>query len=316
MLGRNMGNHQMKPLVTAMTALLKERKLPIPEKMLYKFLEEVDRVAPWFSTSGSLTKASWNRLGTDLVREKENGKLKAGVWPLYKMMRACIKDSKLQEQIREGQRALDEHQDSLSEAEKGENAHKPEKEGKSTKAKAFGGEAREKALYPDLERFKTLEIKEDNSGETSSEEGDDASSVSSEGSSLDPEESIELRTVEYIERPKPYAPETVPTAPPLEKGKYGREREERSKPPVLIKERGKRTTSEIEDKSQRSDHCGRGKGSTSLIPAKEIKRIQMAFPVWEDANQVRQHSQLDLKQLKALAEAVQTYGVNASFTQA
>ena len=40
----------------------------------------------------------------------------------------------------------------------------------------------------------------------------------------------------------------------------------------------------------------------------------MAFPVYEDANQVRSHEPLDFKLLKNLAESVQAYGINASFT--
>ena len=42
----------------------------------------------------------------------------------------------------------------------------------------------------------------------------------------------------------------------------------------------------------------------------------MAFPVYEDANQVRSHELLDFKLLKSLAESVQVYGINASFTLA
>ena len=42
----------------------------------------------------------------------------------------------------------------------------------------------------------------------------------------------------------------------------------------------------------------------------------MAFPVYEDANQVRSHEPLDFKLLKNLAESVQAYGINASFTLA
>lgn len=76
-----------------------------------------------------------------------------------------------------------------------------------------------------------------------------------------------------------------------------------------------RTAPLLEEKSQSKDK-GKVKISNSLISEKEKRKIQMAFPVWEDAQNQRQHSPLDLKQLKTLVESVQTYGVSASFTLA
>lgn len=290
-----MGNQQLKPLLTAMRALLKERGLKVPEKVLGNFLREVDRVAPWFVSTGSLSKGSWNKLGIDLKNENEKGKLRAGTWPLYKMIRACIEDSKCQEKVKEGQRVLAEHQDSLSEAEKEKSAkreRKIKKENDRIKDKKQEGER--KNLYPVLDEFKSLRIEGSSSeGASSESEGDDNSSSSFENTILNPEEQTELEeaAARYEAqkcRPDPYAPAVVPTAPLLE---------------GIIK---------MSDEQRKKG----GKGFTSFIPSKEIRKIRVSFPGWEDANQTRQHSQLDLKQLKALAESVQTYGVNASFTQA
>lgn len=65
------------------------------------------------------------------------GKLKPGTRPLWKLIRACIQDKKCE---KEGQRLLQEHQESMSETEKDVRAgvrrkQKLEKEKKSQKDK-------------------------------------------------------------------------------------------------------------------------------------------------------------------------------------
>ncbi|XP_055458535.1 uncharacterized protein LOC129672912 [Psammomys obesus] len=131
-----MGNHPDKPLLEAARALLKQKELKVPDRVLQNFLKEVDRVAPWFVLSGSLTEGSWTKLGGDLTREKEQGTLKPGVWPLYKLFKSCIKDEKCKEKIKEGQRVLSDHQDSVSEAEKGKEANKRKKPSKKKEKKS------------------------------------------------------------------------------------------------------------------------------------------------------------------------------------
>ena len=64
-----MGSSQS--VVTAMEAVLKQRDIKIANRTLKNFVKEVDRVAPWYACSGSLTLASWNKLGRDLVRRME-----------------------------------------------------------------------------------------------------------------------------------------------------------------------------------------------------------------------------------------------------
>ncbi|XP_060232832.1 LOW QUALITY PROTEIN: igE-binding protein-like [Meriones unguiculatus] len=140
----------------------------------------------------------------------------------------------------------------------------------------------------EVDRFKNYTISSSSEEETSSEgEDQQESSDSEEEAGLDPAEQAELdeEAAKYERgrygRAPPYMPGYGPTAPPyeaIEKNKAG--------------------------------------GGSSLIPGKEMKKIQAAFPVWEDAQNQRHHTPLDLKQLKALVESVQTYGVSASFTLA
>jgi hypothetical protein len=99
---------------------MKQRGLKVTTKTLEGFVKEVDRIAPWFAFSGSLTIPSWEKLKGDLVGEQENGKLKAGTMPLWKLIRSCLKDEECQQVVKAGQRILDEIQDSLSEVEQGE----------------------------------------------------------------------------------------------------------------------------------------------------------------------------------------------------
>lgn len=286
-----MGNQQIKPILEAMQALLRQRKLKIPERVLCNFLKEIDRVAPWFVSTGSLTKGSWAKLGIDLTYEKEKGKLRPGTWPIYKMIRACIEDDKCQDKVKEGQKALTEHQDSLSEAEKeGDRNNKGRSPMKKLKPKKRK-EEKKNMLYPVLDEFKNLKVESTSSEETSSEESNKEEEVTSSETELDPDEQAELDKEaakyesERYDLDPPYAPGYEATAPPLE---------------------------EVRRKKQKGEY----RISSSLIPKKERKRIRAAFPVWEDEDKTRQYSQLDLKQLKGIAEAVQTYGVNASFTQA
>jgi hypothetical protein len=97
-------------VVTALRSVLKQHGLKGATKTLEGFVKEVDRIAPWFACSGSLTIPSWEKLKGDLVRELENGKLKAGAMPLWKLIRSCLKDEECQQVVKAGQRILDEIQ--------------------------------------------------------------------------------------------------------------------------------------------------------------------------------------------------------------
>ncbi|XP_028644889.1 igE-binding protein-like [Grammomys surdaster] len=302
-----MGNQQMKPILAAVQALLKQRKLHIPERVLCNFLKEVDHVAPWFVITGSLTRTLWAKLGGDLLSEKEGGKLHPGTWPIYKMIRACIEDEKCQDTLKEGQKALTEHQDSLSEAEKGGGPERRKPPRKKEKPRKEINE-KPRGLYPALDEFKKLKI-DTSSEETSFEEEERQKQevgVRSKNKTLEldseDEQELEKEAAKYESGRygpnPPYAPGATPSAPLLEM--------------IEPRQHSKQKKGTKDQKMQEAPKTG----SSTLIPDEVRKEIKAAFPVWEDANQVRQYSVLDVKQLKTLAESVQTYGVNASFTQA
>jgi hypothetical protein len=94
--------------------------LKVFTKTLEGFVKEIDRIAPWFACSGSLTIPSWEKLRGDLVGEQEKGKLKAEIMPVWKLIRSCLQDKECQQVVKAGQKILDEIQESLSEAEWGE----------------------------------------------------------------------------------------------------------------------------------------------------------------------------------------------------
>ena len=115
-----MGTGQSTPLVGPVQALLNERGLKISESTVRGFLKEIDRLAPWFAPTGWLTIPSWEKLGRDIAREEAEGKVKAGTRPLWKLIKACIQDKKCEPAVKEGQRLLQEHQESMSETERNE----------------------------------------------------------------------------------------------------------------------------------------------------------------------------------------------------
>ena len=89
-------------IVVALHSVLKQCGLKIATKTLEGFFREIDRVAPWYACSGSLTVASWDKLKGDLVREQQNGKLKAGTMPLWKLVRSCLKMRIVSKWLRRG----------------------------------------------------------------------------------------------------------------------------------------------------------------------------------------------------------------------
>ncbi|XP_035308391.1 igE-binding protein-like [Cricetulus griseus] len=54
-------------------------------------------------------------------------------------------------------------------------------------------------------------------------------------------------------------------------------------------------------------------GTDSFLPLEERRKLQMAFPVFENEG-ARIHAPVDYNQIKELAESVRKYGVNANFT--
>ena len=89
--------------------------MKVSTKTLEGFVKEVDCIARCFACSGSLTIPAWKKPRGDLVGEQENGKLKAGTMPLWKLIRSCLKNEECQQVVKAGQKILDEIQESLSE---------------------------------------------------------------------------------------------------------------------------------------------------------------------------------------------------------
>ena len=107
-------------IVTALWSVFRQCGLKITTKTIKGFVKEIDCLSPWYSCSGSLTITSWEKLKGDLAREQQNGKLKAGTMPLWKLVISCLQDKECQLMVKAGQRVLEEIQDSLSETERGE----------------------------------------------------------------------------------------------------------------------------------------------------------------------------------------------------
>ncbi|KAL6035661.1 hypothetical protein STEG23_036992 [Scotinomys teguina] len=102
-------------------------KLKIKKSTLERFLEECDMVVPWFAVSGSLTVASCEKLGRDLDFAAEQGTLKSGAQPVWKMVRGCLEDQRYGEAVENGQAALEMLQEERSEKYRGSsNSFSPE----------------------------------------------------------------------------------------------------------------------------------------------------------------------------------------------
>ena len=110
-----MGSSQS--IVNALQIVLKQRDLKITTCTLQNFVKEIDRVAPLYACSGSLTTASWNKLGRDLDRKFEEGDLRLGTKAIWKLIKNCLEDETCQPAVVEGQETLEEVQDSMPETE-------------------------------------------------------------------------------------------------------------------------------------------------------------------------------------------------------
>lgn len=80
-----MGASHSHPIFLALNELLRSKNLKIKRSTLERFLDECDTIAPWFADSGSLSISSWEKLGRDLEFAYEQGTLKGGVRPVWKL---------------------------------------------------------------------------------------------------------------------------------------------------------------------------------------------------------------------------------------
>lgn len=164
-------------LIKPLQAVLKARNLKVNERTLEGFIKEVDRHAPWYVVSGSLTPRSWEKLGKDLQRAKERDRLSPGVMPLWRLIRACLEDDRCKEAVTQGRDCLQLAQDSLSETEREERVGtklKREKGVKKNEKNDKNGHSQEKksSLYPisELEKLKVAPSSSDTESLDSEEE--------------------------------------------------------------------------------------------------------------------------------------------------
>lgn len=235
---------------------------------------------------------------------------------LWKLIKSCLKDEECRQEVKAGQRILDEIQDSLSEVERGERLGAKRTHGapikhtglstdlepeekimseKNTRGE-FGRKEKEKEkkkdqsaevprrrnLFLPLDVFKELAL--------SSSESDEGLSPSEE---MDLEEEAARYEGERYQQDKMQANQS----------------RKRPKVSLLLDLRtvGFRVLVHPQPYVQRYH-------SDSFIPKEEQRKMQQAYPVFEGAEGGRVHTLVEYIQIKELAESVRNYGVSANFT--
>lgn len=282
-----MGMSASSPLIGALSTLVKVRGVKLSEHVLKTFLQEIKKEAPWFETSGSLDRQTWGKLGTELKLKREQGRLRAGIYPIWKVIDACFEDERCLDVLRDGQLALEEHRDSLSETEEGKGEKRENKEKQSSsrtekknKKEVLGlhslGPRRlgeNKRLYPSLAEFKQQEA-------------------------VTEEKKNQLTLVSDFQNLEMCHSSSASSS--------DEEGEEEGAMPLW----------QTQNSTERPIMLSRGQDFLSFCTKKSKRKIALAFPVFEDANQQRYHEPISLEHIKTLVEAVKTYGVNATYTQA
>ena len=91
-------------------------------------IKDIDKISPWSAASGDLTLPSWDKLGRDLKQAEKEGRIGRGTFPLWRLVRSCLKDERNIEILKQSCKALQKHQDSLSESDhKGEDKDRPKR---------------------------------------------------------------------------------------------------------------------------------------------------------------------------------------------
>ncbi|XP_076795393.1 LOW QUALITY PROTEIN: igE-binding protein-like [Arvicanthis niloticus] len=277
-------------VITALQLLLRQHELEVSTKTLEGFVKEVDRVAPWYICSGSLTLASWDKLEGDLIKEQQNGKLKPGTRPLWKLVRSCLQDEKCCSTVAAGQGVLEELQDSMSETEQGKrlSAHKGKRKGLSKKTgpskDAQSAEVKDKGKDALGESRKEGEKAPERKPLYLVKELEALGLDSSESEELDPSEEEDLDE---------------------EAARYEEERYHPDERPPLQNRKQKKTGDR-----NRTKKCG----SDSFLSKGDKRKLSQAFPVFEDVEGGHIYAPVEYTHIKELAESVNRYGVNANFT--
>ncbi|XP_052599713.1 endogenous retrovirus group K member 21 Gag polyprotein-like [Peromyscus californicus insignis] len=129
-----MGTSSSHPIFLALNELLLTKDLKIKKGTLQRFLEECDVVAPWFAVSGSLTVSSWEKLGRDLDFAAEQGTLKPGVRPVWRLVCGCLEDQRCSNALESIQATLEQLQEERSEKAGSEKAESEKSKGKEVES--------------------------------------------------------------------------------------------------------------------------------------------------------------------------------------
>ncbi|XP_017656852.1 igE-binding protein-like [Nannospalax galili] len=269
-------------LETALQQVLKQRDIKIAPRTLKNFIKEIDRVAPWYTCSGSLTLASWNKLGRDLDLKQEQDDLRLGTKAIWKLIKNCLQDRDCEYMIKEGQRSLESIQEGLSETERGDRVGARRKVIPTAPEAGFpekGGERKEEGnrdppYNPDMgegQRLYPFQMR--HAFERCFDTDCENYSSESEGSST----------------------------------------EEERAPPNEMRAKEKNNPSRPLGRMRHPAAC-------SLLPPTLIGEISRAFPVFEVTNDQQEvnrvYAPVEYGQIKELAEAVRKYGTTANFTLA
>ena len=223
-----MGSSQS--VIPTLEAILGQRAIKIGTKTLRSFVKEVDRVAPWYACSGSLTIVSWNKLGKDLDRHQVDRDLRLGTKAIWKLVKNCLEDENCKEAVSEGQVTLEGVQDSTSENERSERLgtrkkkivpKKKEKEKHSPSKGASNPKESDVPLNPKKEKGSGLYPLEELEA-LNLESSDSSSHDTSDKETLDTEEEAELDEGAARYEEERYHPDERRVKPlPLTESTYG-----------------------------------------------------------------------------------------------
>lgn len=230
--------------------------------------------------------------------------LKAGVRPIWKLVKSCLKDRKCSEAVENGQAALEKLQEERSERATSETA--ASKKAKSDVAsdtdsgrgkKERTQEKQKGRLYPSLSELK----ESDSSVSSSSETGPDPETPDTETETDEEDRETLRKTLKRMKISK-------------KKGNGGKNKTSKGMcrtvtpsalppyPEVIVTEGGISFNPKV------------WRDVRTKMITQGGARMMAAFPVFQDQQGNRYHELLDFKTVKNLAESVQTYDITASFT--
>ncbi|XP_063105463.1 igE-binding protein-like [Cavia porcellus] len=288
-----MGNTATQPLSVALSDLLREKGLQMKREQIQNFLNQVDKVAPWFGPTGSITIPSWDKLGRDLDFAVENGLLEPGVRPLWAVVRSCLADTSCRDHIRAGAMALDYHQAESSREQSRESSAAGEVTPPNPDSSDNEGEEGEVYKMVDADTTERGEVTHTQLRGPYSEAINELQRRISQ--------SKWVNESEYgIPGPPRIRPMALPPDPP-DYHAHQRPCHQLCSCPQRVQMSPGTFQEDLWHQVKREDPGGLG-------------RFLQAFPVAVDAQGNRAHLPIDMKAIKHLKEASTMYGVNGAYT--